>query len=591
MSVSQNEIGGREALLAKLRRRENWAEVSIDLIETEIRRFLSTDEPEVICISGKWGVGKTFAWNRYLRDAQANNSIKLKRYSYVSLFGINSLEELKYSIFENSVRSDEIGVEPSLETLQSNTRAAAARLGRKSLWFLQQIPLLKNYVGGLGPVWFLSVKETIVCVDDIERRGKTLSVRDVLGLVSNLKEHKRCKVFFILNDQALEEDKKDFDLYLDKVVDASLKFEPSARECARIALDTDTEVGMLLAENCITLGISNIRLIKKIERAVRSIEAIVKNFDKQVLKQAVHTLALLGWSLYEPTVAPSLDYLEKRKPNFFARKEALSENEAAWNALLDAYGFRTMDEFDHILLDGIRNGFFDPSLVEKNASELDRKINAEKLVTTFRNAWGLYHDSFADNQEQVLDTIYQAFLDNIRHITPIDLNGTVWLFKELGRTDQASEMIGRFVTSRREDLKGLDLEHFPFKEQIDDPDVIEALNKCSTFKEEPNAAAILASMADRGGWNPEDIETLATLSIDEYYDIFKKTEGQALRKIIDACLLFDRISNASIPKREISRRAKAALNRIGQESPINALRVRKYGLEADALKDGGDPQV
>jgi hypothetical protein len=38
--------------------------VSITFVEKEIRRFLSSDEPEVICVSGQWGVGKTFAWNR-----------------------------------------------------------------------------------------------------------------------------------------------------------------------------------------------------------------------------------------------------------------------------------------------------------------------------------------------------------------------------------------------------------------------------------------------------------------------------------------------------------------------------------------------
>jgi hypothetical protein len=78
--------------------------VSIELVRSEIERFLSTDEPEAICISGPWGVGKTFAWNRYLKDALARNKIALGRYSYVSLFGVNSLEEFKYSIFENSMK-------------------------------------------------------------------------------------------------------------------------------------------------------------------------------------------------------------------------------------------------------------------------------------------------------------------------------------------------------------------------------------------------------------------------------------------------------------------------------------------------------
>ena len=54
-------------------------------------------------MTGQWGVGKTFAWNKYpFQNAQMQGQIGLKRYSYVSLFGINSLDDLKYAIFENT---------------------------------------------------------------------------------------------------------------------------------------------------------------------------------------------------------------------------------------------------------------------------------------------------------------------------------------------------------------------------------------------------------------------------------------------------------------------------------------------------------
>ena len=69
--------------------------MSLALLEHEIKRFLSVDAPEVICVRGKWGVGKTFAWNRYLAAARDAQAIKLDRYSYVSLFGIGSLDELR----------------------------------------------------------------------------------------------------------------------------------------------------------------------------------------------------------------------------------------------------------------------------------------------------------------------------------------------------------------------------------------------------------------------------------------------------------------------------------------------------------------
>lgn len=243
--------------------------MSIQLVKDEILKFLSTAEPEVLCIKGEWGVGKTFAWNLYLTNARDQNAIALPRYAYVSLFGIGSLDELKYSVFENSMKVSDIGIEPSLESLKSNTAATADRLGRKSLRFLQQVPLFKNNLGGLAPVWYMSVRKTIICIDDIERRGKDLTIRDVMGLASNLKEHKGCKVALILNDGQFGEDQAEFQTFYEKVVDYTLKYVPTPKESALIALTEETMTGRLLANHCVSLGISNIRLIKKIEQVVR----------------------------------------------------------------------------------------------------------------------------------------------------------------------------------------------------------------------------------------------------------------------------------------------------------------------------------
>jgi hypothetical protein len=77
--------------------------MSIKLVKEEIGKFLAHQEPEVLCIRGKWGVGKTYTWAKELETAQRTNAVKLPRYSYVSLFGVNSLEELKFAVFENVI--------------------------------------------------------------------------------------------------------------------------------------------------------------------------------------------------------------------------------------------------------------------------------------------------------------------------------------------------------------------------------------------------------------------------------------------------------------------------------------------------------
>jgi hypothetical protein len=92
-------------------------------------------------------------------------------------------------------------------------------------------------------------------------------------------------------------------------------------------------------------------------------------------------------------------------------------------------------------------------------------------------------------------------------------------------------------------------------------------------------------MAHSNGWNPEDITTLCTLPVDEYYQIFKGHRGNDLRKIIKVCLQFDVIGNASPDMKEISKRAKEALKRVGQESAINAQRVKIYGVAIEEPKN------
>lgn len=568
--------------------------MSIQVIEDQIRHFLSTDEPEVLCVSGHWGVGKTFAWNKYLRDALAKDGIALKRYSYVSLFGANSLDELKYSIFENSVKSSDIGVDLTLEALASNISAAGERFVRKTLRVLQNTPIASNYLAGLGPMWFSSVTETVICIDDVERRGDNLSFREILGLVSALKEQKKCKVALILNDDAVEKDKAEFRKYYEKVIDTSLKFAPSAVECAQIAVPGDTQTEKILREDCVALGISNIRLIKRIERSVRQIEPMLSAFDAAVLKQAVHSLALLGWAIYAPDIAPSLEYIQRRSSGAdlirLDKNKPVPKEEAAWYALLNSYGFAGIDEFDLVLLDGVRDGFFDPSLVQKYGSKLNDEIKATTLGTSFFDAWGMFHNSFEDNQNEVLDAILQSALNGALRINLINLSGTVSLFKELGRPQQAAEMLKHYITTHENDRELFNLQNYPFSSDVKDPDVIRAFNdKFATFKSDRDPKTILLSMANTNGWGPDDITFLSALPIEGYYQIFKGSKGSELRSIINVCLQFDRIGNATQDMTEISKRAKDALRRIGKESAINARRVASYGVLINAEPEVSTP--
>ena len=168
-------------------------------------------------------------------------------------------------------------------------------------------------------VSFLSVSSQIICIDDMERKGKNLRTQDVLGLVSLLRERRKCKVVLILNDNELDdEDKPQLARYHEKVIDSSLLFAPTAQDCVDIALPDAKGAVASLARYVVKLDISNIRVIKKIERLALQVAPLLEPYDKAVLGQAVQTLALLGWAHFGRTSDTDdalIDYLLKHRGN------------------------------------------------------------------------------------------------------------------------------------------------------------------------------------------------------------------------------------------------------------------------------------
>ena len=217
--------------------------MSLRLLSQEIDHFLAGDSPGVLCITGKWGVGKTYAWNAMLRAVQARKAIPLPRYSYVSLFGLTSLADVKAAIWENSVDSSLADAAPSIASVEA--AFATARSGwRKAMPWLTSVPQLGGYAALSRQALFLTVRKQIVCIDDLERSGRDLGVKDVLGLLSFLKEQRACKVVLLLNEEGLAGDgASDFKTQLEKVADNVIHLDPTPAEAAAIGISAARQSG------------------------------------------------------------------------------------------------------------------------------------------------------------------------------------------------------------------------------------------------------------------------------------------------------------------------------------------------------------
>ena len=207
------------------------------------------------------------------------------------------------------------------------------------------------------------------------------------------------------------------------------------------------------------------------------------------------------------------------------------------------------------------------------------------VISRFKGASALFHESFKENTPDIVRALVRAIQFHAKFVTPSELNGAVSLLKTLGRERAAKYVLKHFMKHRQdEDYAFYDLASHPFIENIQDPDVLHAFaEKLKTFPVERSTEDILHSIGMNHGWSKTDTKLLAALSVDGYYAMFKNLEGSRLRRVIGAALGFRPIREQDPAYGTIADNAKAALMLIGKESPLNARRLLKFHITADDL--------
>lgn len=559
--------------------------MSIQIIKTQIEKFLATDTPEVLAIKGAWGVGKTFAWNKFLNEAKGKNGISLDKYSYVTLFGINSLDELKLSIFMGVIQRKHIGDKQDLDSIKAADKVISS-LSRKAITLLKVLPYSKNLWPAIESLSFFSIRKTILCIDDFERKGKSLDAQDIMGLVSYLKDQNECKVVLILNDESLESAAStDYKKFREKVIDLELLFRPTASDCAEIAL-TDDKVGNRLKVLIESLKINNIRIIKKIENLAYRFSTLLNGFEEEVLYQSLHSLTLFSWCFYSKAISvPDFEFVRNTGDGLFGIGDGdkkQTDEEKNWHATLRQYDFQNCDEFDLQIANAVEHGYIDDVPFLEEASKKNDELVASKSQRSHSNTWKMFHDSFEDNAEELINELYNSFKQNYKYISPMNLDGTVRLFRELGKSALADEIIKIYIAERKCEKRLFALDDYAFSGDIKDEQLIEQFTAAhEAQKEKPTLRDILDKISQKDGWGQNDELILANATPENYYDIFKNEKGSHLTSYIDTCLKFGRFGNASEQQKKIANNAIAALKKIGSESTLNGIRIKKFGIKLD----------
>lgn len=554
--------------------------MSLKTIREQVLKFLSQSSPSVMAIKGEWGVGKTYGWEALLLEAQKENMLSAKRYSYVSLFGISSLDNLKYTVFENSIPKDSIGTEPNLESLRTNTLGMLEVLGRGSWSKLKELPFIKSAAPAVEAFSFMSISETLICIDDLERKGAGLDLKDVLGLVSLLKEKKKCKVILLLN--AGTEATGDYETYKEKVIDIELEFSPTPEESAAIAYDNRKPYHKELSEFTVSLGIKNIRVLTKIGKYIDLAIGCFEGSEPELKTQLLQTTALFSWayycSKYDEDI-PSLDFIESVESIYYIDSKKINEKEKLWKNILLGYSFMRVDALDQEIAKLVRQGYLDREKFTLSMNDVNRQAINNKKNNSYRSAWDSFHNSFSDNQQLVVKQLFDAFILNIHQVSPGDLESLVNIFRNLGEYEKTSIVIDEFISKRRSEVELFNPDNFDFNRRLEDEEIIDRFREVySQEKPRKTIKEVLERISGQNGWNDDDIETLSNSTEDEFYTYFKELNGSNLTSHVSTCLKFGGFSNGSEKMNSIASKAKAALSKIASESKLNEMRMRKFGM-------------
>jgi hypothetical protein len=507
-------------------------------------------------------------------------NIKLPQYCYVSLFGINTMAELRIALFVKSVAVKTMGATLDFSAVNENWAAFGNNFFKQTLSrfgsVLKTVPHGGSVSVGLEALAPNFVRNMLICIDDLERQT-TLKVEDILGLISELKEEKGCKVALIFNAEKLGA-KDTYRMYKEKVIDYEVMYAPTVNEAFDLVFEAAFPNREQVLRHIVHLGITNVRLLRKVQQVVTRIAAAVAGMHVGVLEQSIGTAVLFCWVAYAPGAAkPKIEDIETWNESLLSFKKNAEEDPAvlAWVTSLKEYGFIHVDDLDLAIARAVERGYVDGTGFIEVARTLDAELRGRELSEPFTAVWRRFHGSFSDDQDAFIADLHGSALRAINTIGIGDLNSTVVLLRGLKRDDRADDLVARYVDAHRQTPGIFDLAHHPFGGTVDDAKLRATFDSIHAGSVQlPDLAESLSFMARTSSYNPEHLEALKSASVDDYQMFFLAPHGaDELPNQIKWSLRWADTDHA-----EITAKAKEALERIKTTSLLNAIRVGKYGV-------------
>lgn len=410
--------------------------------------LLADSDNRVIALSGKWGTGKSHLFRRVRDDAKkvadeqrAAKEVKGKAPEeiqklevsadigdaiYVSIFGLNSITELKKRIAQ--------GVLPGL----GNGGPAVEAVGKLVGGVKTALKAFHSGFSALDELELIAlpafIKGRFVVIDDIERKHDSLTIDEILGFIDDCVQTLGCRVLLILNSDQLAKPEL-WERFREKVIDQELRLDTSPAEAFDIAADlTHCPYADRIKPSVEACGITNIRIIRKILRVANRLLSGRGEVPEHVLSRVLPSMTLLSAIHYKGMEdGPTMDFVLQFESMVVAmllldknsRERETPEGRAQlrWRLLMDQLGIRSTDAFEALVADYLKTGLFDGSAVgqaiERFADEGQQLAMRARAHTFFEHCWWYPNLSDQDLIEEVRSMIPEVRLLDVYTVTSL----------------------------------------------------------------------------------------------------------------------------------------------------------------------------
>ncbi len=563
-------------------------------------------EAKVAVLKGGWGVGKTYFWDSYIHSRISENNLQQIAYSYISLFGKSSLSEVKNSLFHSATPiSTDSEIEKSFDEEFTKTSKLLDKVpwAKETInkaqkhaswlsWFSKNshhVPFLGKFTNIISSLEYSLVNNYVICFDDLERKGESLSVREIMGLIDELALRKNCTVVLIFNEDSLdkETDKKEFQSYREKVVDIELLHNPSFLDNIKHAFPSEYIQLPLLIDVVGELNIKNIRVLNKIKWLINDLQGNFEGTHEEILQEFIVHAVLLAWGYYVRDEDMSFDFLktqlnESSWMSFLSDKdEEKSPSELRYRGIASNLKL-SPSEFDKHIIFYLEHGYIEDNALSEIIEGLSENIKANQVGTRLEEAWSIYSSSFSDNLDDFIAAIKNVIEEDIKWLSLPDFSSAINVVEEFDV--DVDEYINTYTSIHEDTLKDIDTRDSWAMERVKSQSLRDIIEKLHEENKTFNIDDVAEKIAVNKGWNEEDIDFLASLTKQDFYDWMKSEPENLTKKARSGLLTFRRMGtsdpNDKSKYEKITENVIGALKDIASENEFNRRRI-KYIYEVE----------